>query len=147
MLMAEEVSGLAECIKTRFSGATVHRFEEPAAPAAGEFSVTLKQEIRKSDSLSQTSVERQYALVYYANLAEAAVVALETLSRYLMNEKEAASAEAGWLRIDSITIAAAEKLENGLHKCSGTLQTMSREPVAFKPHDKINRMEVRMTNN
>ncbi|MGP0587500.1 hypothetical protein [Paenibacillus timonensis] len=151
MLLAEEVGGLTELIARRFPDSTVHWFQEPAEPAAGEFVVLLKQEVRRSDSRSHTLLERQYAIGYYASTVETALYEMESLSRYVMNEStdsdEGASSGAKPIRVDSFTITSAEPLENGLRKCQGTLLVQSREPIRLRTQDKIKHMEFRTTNN
>ncbi|MFD1177096.1 hypothetical protein ACFQ3W_12445 [Paenibacillus puldeungensis] len=150
MFLAEEVSGLTEMIMTKFPGVTVHRFKGPAEPAAGEFIVELKQEIRRSDSRSHTLAERQYTISFFANHAEEAVLSMEALSRYIMNEiTEIGSvpSEGGMaLRAASFAIASLEQLEGGLMKCVGTVLINSRESVSLKPHEKIGRIEIRTIN-
>lgn len=151
MSMAEEVSGLAELIQAKFPEVTVHRFQGPALPAAGEFVIELKQETRRSDSRSHTLAERQYAIVYYAEQAEEAVLGLEALSRYLMNERTEAGAlktgEAKALRAESFTITSPEKLEGGLQKGTGTVVINTREAVAIRQYEKIQKVEYRTTIN
>lgn len=150
MSLAEEVSGLTEMITTQFPGVTVHRFQGPAVPAAGEFAIELKQEIRRSDSRSHTLAERQYTISFYANHAEEAVLTMEALSRYIMNERAEIGrvpSEGGKaLRADSFAIASLEQLGGGLMKSVGTVLLNSREPISLKPQERIGRVEISTIN-
>ncbi|RCX16457.1 hypothetical protein DFP94_11277 [Fontibacillus phaseoli] len=145
MSLAEEVGGLAELITAKYPEAVVHRFQEPPLPAAGEFAVTLKQETRRSETRSQTRVERQYMMVCYANDAKTAILTMEALSRSLMNEGvDAGGVLSGPVRAESFTIDAPEKLDSGLQKCNGTIHVHARESVTFKNHEKIGKVEMRL---
>ncbi|WP_410772177.1 hypothetical protein [Fontibacillus sp. BL9] len=146
MSLAEEVGGLAEVIAAKYPEAAVHRFQEPAMPAAGEFAVTVKQETRRSETRSHTLVERQYTIICYAQDAETAVLTLEALSRSIMNEgANAGDAPLVPVRAESFTIDAPEKLDGGLQKCSGTILVRARESVTFGNHEKIGKVEMRLT--
>ncbi|WP_334075450.1 hypothetical protein [Paenibacillus sp. A14] len=151
MSIAGEISGLTELIQAKFPAVTVHRFQGPALPVAGEFVIELKQETRRSDSRSHTLAERQYAVVYYAEQVEEVVLSLEALSRYLMNERAEAdtgkTGGAGSIRAESFAISTPEKLEGGLHKGTGTVVINTREPVAIRQYEKINKVEYRTTIN
>lgn len=151
MSIAEEVGGLAELIAAKFSGAAIHRFQSPAVPGAGDFVIEFRQETRRSDSRTHTFAERQYAVAYHAEQAEGAVLTLEALSRYVMNERPEAgdtgSSALGAIRADSFSIASPEKLESGLFKCTGSVLVHTREAIALPLYEKINKVEIRTTIN
>ncbi len=146
MSLAEEVGGLVELIAAKYPEAAVHRFQEPALPAAGEFAVTVKQETRRSETRSQTLVERQYAMVCYAEDAETAILTMELLSRSIMNEGVNGGGRlSGPVRAESVSIDAPEKLDGGLQKCIGTVLVRARESVTFENYEKIGKVEMRTT--
>ncbi|MEF2967464.1 hypothetical protein V3851_16680 [Paenibacillus sp. M1] len=146
MSLAEEVGGLAAIIAAKFPGAAVHRFQEPPVPAAGEFAVTLKQEARRKEARSHTLVERQYGVLCYAGGAEEAILAMETLSRGVMNEAmDGGPASPAAVRAESFTIDSLERLDSGLYRCGGTLLIHSRETVALAEYEKIGKVEMRTT--
>lgn len=146
MSLAEEVGGLVELIAAKFPEAAVYRFQEPDHPAAGEFAVTVKQATRRSETRSHTLVERQYAMVCYAEGAEAAILTLELLSRSIMNEgANGGAVPSGPVRAESVSIDAPEKLDGGLYKCIGTILVRARESVTFEKYEKIGKLEMRTT--
>lgn len=151
MSIAEEVGELAELIGARFSGAAIHRFQGPAVPAAGDFVIELRQETRRGDSRTHTLAERQYAVIYHADQVEDAILTLEALSRYVMNERlegaNPGSGTAGAIRAESFAISPPEKLEDGLLKCTGLMLVRTRESIALPHFEKINKVEIRTTIN
>ncbi|GIP24235.1 MULTISPECIES: hypothetical protein [Paenibacillus] len=152
MSLAEEITGIAEVIKAKFPDAVVHSYQEPvpAERKKGQFVIMLKQDIRRGESLSQTWVQRQYTVVHYGENARQAVVGMDTLSRYVMNEQvsiPAAGSAGKAIKAESFTYDSAEEQENGLVRCSAVLQIQYREPVAVETFTKLKRVEVRMHNN
>lgn len=146
MFLAEEVGKFVELIAAKYPEAAVHRFQEPAHPAAGEFAVSVKQETRRSETRSHTLVERQYAMVCYAEDAETAILTMELLSRCIMNEgMDGKGVSSGPIRAESVSIDAPEKLDGGLQRCIGTVLVRARESVTFENYEKIGKVETRMT--
>lgn len=147
MSLAEYVNGIGAFIEVKFPGAVVHFFQEPDLPVPGEFAVSLKQEIRRMENRDHTLIERQYTVHCYEKEAQQAVLAMEMLSRYVMNEQPAVSIgdTPKILRMNSFTIDSPERLDSGLVKCSGTIQVQTREPVMNPQHVKIGRVEIRTT--
>ncbi|MGN7356776.1 hypothetical protein ACTHPF_05380 [Paenibacillus sp. SAF-054] len=151
MSIAVEVGKLAELIAGKFSGTKIYRFQGPDIPGAEDCVIELRQETRRGDSRTHTIAERQYAIIYYAEQVETAIITLEALSRYVMNERpEAASVgseAAGAIQVESFAISAPEKIEDGLLKCTGLLLVRSRESIALPHYEKINKVEIRTTIN
>jgi len=147
--LAEDVNGIAEIIRTKFSGSTVHLFQEPESPGSGEFGIELKQEIRRSESRSHTIIERQYRIHSYGNHAESVVVPMGELSRFVMNEMLHIPMPEGTGagRVESFTIDMPEKLGSGLLRCTGTLVLAIREAVVMSEYQKIGSIEIRTVNN
>lgn len=151
MSIAVEVGKLAELIAGKFPGAKIHRFQGPDIPGGGDCVIELRQETRRGDSRTHTIAERQYAIIYYAEQVETAIITLEALSRYVMNERpEAASVgseASGAIQAESFVISSPEKLEGGLLRCTGLLLVRSRESITLPHYDKINKVEIRTTIN
>ncbi len=147
MFVSGEIVRLAELLLEIFPAATVHRYQEPEAPASGQFTVSFKQETRRNETRSYTAIERQFEIITYAETAETAVLWMEAVSRYVMNERpRAVSGEPVWNeRVESISLNAPIKLESGLRACSAVLTVRSREPIVFEQQEKMEKVEMRTT--
>ncbi|UYO03017.1 hypothetical protein [Paenibacillus sp. PSB04] len=148
MSVSDSINRMSALILAKFPGAGIHRYQEPAAASPGDFTVLFKQETRKAVNRDHTLVDREYVIQGFGGDAEQAVQAMEALSKFLMNEYPAAPPEAGpsQFRIDTMTLTAPEKLDNGVFRCPGTIQIQSRETVAGPMFEKVRRVEVRTNN-
>ncbi|RUT31823.1 hypothetical protein EJP77_10590 [Paenibacillus zeisoli] len=147
MSLADEVQGIADVIKAKFPDALIHYYQEPipAERENGQFVIILKQDIRRSESLSQTWTQRQYSVIGYGEDVQQAVSRMEDLSRFMMNEQGSALTPAAGraLKIESFSFDGAEQMEGGLQKCTAVLQLQYREPVATEEFTKMSHIGVR----
>jgi len=144
--LTEDVDSITTMIRSKFPEAVVHRFQEPTEPNLGEFAVSLKQESRRKEAPSHTLIDRQYTIACYGANAEQAVLMMEQLCRYAMNEQARipAAESARPLRFESFTYEAADRLASGLAKCSAAIATQKREAIATLAVEKINNVAMRM---
>lgn len=152
MSLAEEMLRIADIIKVKFPGAVVHFYVEPVSGERkdGQFVLVLKQDIRRSESLTQTWTQRQYTVIHYGEGAQQAVSRMDELSRHIMNERGTTPDSKGsdkLLRAESFTFDGAEEMENGKIRCSAVLQIQYREPVTVETFTKMKHVEVRVQDN
>ncbi|MNR02029.1 hypothetical protein D3C85_1178670 [compost metagenome] len=147
MSLSDEVKGIADMIKAKFPDSLIHFYQEPIPVERknGQFVIMLKQDIRRSESLSQTWTQRQYTVIGYGEDVQQAVSRMEALSRFIMNERGPTSGLAAGraLKVESFSFDGADQMESGLQRCSAVLQMQYREPVATEEFTKMNQMEVR----
>lgn len=141
MSLAEEISRIAGIIQSKFGGAVVHCFGESSPLTPGHFAVLLKQETRRSETQSYTLIDREYTVICYGESAEQAVLKMESLSRFALNER------ADMMKISSFTYGAAERAEDGVFKCTGTIAAQTRETIAREVSQKMNQIAIRLKMN
>lgn len=140
MSLLDEVNKVAGMILEKYPDATVYRLGEPSHTQNGVFLVQLKQEIRKHETRAHSLVERQYLITCYDETIEQVMIAMDELSRYLMNERielPVRDSTKQHVRIDSFSITSTYKTQNEQFACEGLVLTQARELRQTEKAEKI----------
>ncbi|MFC4101727.1 hypothetical protein [Paenibacillus xanthanilyticus] len=146
MSLIDEVARIAGLIAERFPEAAVHQLEDPQPHAANAFAIGLRSETRKYEARGHTMIDRQYAITCYMATAKEALLAMETLSRLIMNESVPAPGDGeapSPLRAEEFSYEGPSSASEGVASVTGTMRLQSRQARSALDVQKMNHVNVR----
>ncbi|MFB9328602.1 hypothetical protein ACFFSY_21925 [Paenibacillus aurantiacus] len=148
MSLIDEVARIAGLIAERFPEAAVHQLEDPQPREANAFAIGLRSETRKHEGRNYALIERQYTITCYMASAKEALLAMESISRLMLNEStpvQEASEATLPLRVDEFSYEGPSSASEGVASVTGTMRLQSREAGASPAVQKMNHVHIRTT--